>query len=115
MNSDTERIYNMSDKPKIKIEPYMVNVRIRCIDGLPELKARGYPVKFKGFRKYKFAVHHRVEGSDNFWVVTDMSSGLAFKGGFDTRLNAVENAYLQLKTHKVKYIKKRQEFQWEDK
>lgn len=105
-------------KPKIKIEPYMVNVRIRCIYDLPELRTKGYPVKFKGFRKYKFAVHHKLTGSNSFsdlWVVTEMSSGIAFSGGFDTRLQAAENAYFQLSTHKKKFIKKIQEFQWKDK
>lgn len=101
----------MDDKPKLKIEPYMINVRIRCIDDLPELKTKGYPVIFKGFRKYKFTVHRRVEGADTLWVVTEMSSGIAFNGGFDTRLQAAENAYLQLKTHKEKFVKKIQEFQ----
>ena len=99
---------------KIKIEPYMNNVRIRCIDDLPELKTKGYPVIFKGFREYKFAVHRKISEIDNkLWVVTEISSGIAFSGGFDTRLQAAENAYLQLKTHKEKFIKKIQEFQWQ--
>ena len=105
----------MSYNSKIEIKHYLINVRIRCIDNLPELKARGYPMTFKGFRKYKFAIHRIVLGLDNFgesWVVTDMSSGIAFNGGFDTRMNAAENAYLKLKTHKEKFIKKIQEFQW---
>jgi len=102
----------MNNKPKIQIKPYMIKVRIRCnYDGLQELRIKGYPVIFKGFRRYKFAVHHRVDGPDTLWVVTEMSSGLAFKGGFDTRLQAAESAYLQLKTHKEKFIKKIQKFQ----
>ncbi len=98
---------------KIKIEPYMINVRIRCIDDLPELKTKGYPVIFKGFREYKFAIHRKISyDADNrlLWVVTEMSSGIAIPGGFDTRLQAAENAYLQLKTHKEKFIKKIQKF-----
>jgi len=101
----------MADKPKIKIEPYMINVRIRCIYDLPELKTKGYPVIFKGFREYEFAVHHRISKNDKSWVVTEMSSGIAFGGGFGTRLQAAENAYLQLKKHKEKFIKKIQKFQ----
>jgi len=101
----------MNNKPKIQIKPYMINVRIRCINDLQEYKTKGYPVIFKGFRRYKFAVHHQVDGSDTLWVVTEMSSGLAFKGSFDTRLQAAESAYLQLKTHKEKFIKKIQKFQ----
>ena len=90
----------------------MINVRIRCIDDLPELKIKGYPVIFKGFRKHKFAVHRKIK-SLALWVVTEMSSGIAFKGGFNSRLQAAENAYLQLKTHngKGKFIKKIQKFQ----
>lgn len=106
---------NMADKPKFKIMPYKVNVRIRCIDDLPELKTKGYPVVFKGFRKYKFAVHRKIkyleDNVSSLWVVTEMSSGIAFKGGFGTRLQAVEDAYLQLNNHKKKFIKKIQEFQ----
>lgn len=95
-----------------KIEPYMINVRIRCIDDLPELKTKGYPVRFKGFRKYKFAVHRKIsERWNKLWVVTEMSSGIAFSGGFGTRLQAVNEAYLQLKTNKEKFIKKIREFQ----
>jgi len=101
----------MAKKPEIKIEPYMIDVRIRCIDDLPELKTKGYPVIFKDFREYKFAIHHRISKNDKMWVVTEMSSGIAFRGGFDTRLQAAENAYLQLKTNKEKFIKKIQEFQ----
>lgn len=103
----------MSSKSKIKIKPYLVNVRIRCINDLPELKTKGYSIIFEGFRKYKFAVHHRIKGSDNLWVVTEMSSGIAFKGGFNTRLDAAKNAHLQLKTYKQKFIKKIQKFQWQ--
>ena len=108
----------MEDKQKIKIEPYMVNVRIRCIDDLPELNTKGYPVKFKEYQEYKFAVHHKIsydKDSRYLWVVTEMSSGIAFSGGFDTPLQAAENAYFQLSTHKKKFIKKIQEFQWKDK
>ena len=106
----------MADKPKIKIEPYMINVRIRCKDDLPELKTKGYPVIFKGFPKYKFAVHRKIsERMNKSWVVTEMSSGLAFNGGFGTRLQAAEDAYIQLKTHKEKFIKKIQKFQWDTK
>lgn len=105
----------MADKPKFKIKPYMINVRIRCIEDMPELKTRGYPVIFTDFRKYKFAVHRRISMNDETWVVTEMSSGIAFNGGFDTRLQAAENAYLQLKTHKEKFIKKVQKFQWHTK
>lgn len=106
----------MSDKSGIKIEPYMINVRIRCIDDLPELKTKGYPVIFADFREYKFTVHRRISEIDNkSWVVTEMSSGIAFKEGFDTRLQAAENAHLKLKTHKEKFIKKIQEFQWDSK
>lgn len=90
----------------------MVNVRIRCIYDFPELRTKGYPVIFKGFRKYKFAVHRKIsETMNKLWVVTEMSSGIAFNGGFDTRLQAVDDAYLQIKTHKEKFIKKVQEFQ----
>ncbi len=100
---------------KIKIKPYRITVRIRCIDDLPELKTRGYPVTFQGFRKYRFAVHHKMKypgaGISSLWVVTEMSSGIAFKGVFDTRLQAVEEAYLQLKTHTEKFVKKIQKFQ----
>lgn len=101
----------MNDKTKIRIKPYMINVRIRCIYDLPELKTKGYPVIFKGFREYKFTVHHRISENDKLWAVTEMSSGIAFAGSFDTRLQAAENAYLQLKTHKEKFIKKIQKFQ----
>lgn len=103
----------MDKRPRIKIEPYMINVRIRCIDDLPELRTKGYPVIFKGFRKYKFAVHRKILASEKMnksWVVTEMSSGIAFSGGFVTRLQAAEEAYLQLKTHKEKFLKKIQEF-----
>lgn len=93
----------------------MINVRIRCIDDLPELKTKGYPVIFKDFREYKFTVHHRISENDKSWVVTEMSSGIAFSGGFGTRLQAAENAYLQLKIHKEKFIKKIQKFQWHTK
>lgn len=96
----------------IKIMSYLVNVRIRCRDNLPELKTKGYPVIFKGFRKYNFATHHRISRTDNSWIVTEMSSGLAFSGGYSTRLQAAENAYIQLKTHKEKFIKKVQELQF---
>lgn len=90
----------------------MIKVRIRCIDDLPELKTKGYPVIFEGFREYKFAIHRRISEIDNkSWLVTEMSSGIAFSGGFDTRLQAAENAYLKLTTHKEKLIKKIQEFQ----
>jgi len=103
---------------KIEIKSYLVNVRIRCIDDLPELRARGYPVTFKGFRRYKFTVHRWVTGCDTFgklWVVTEMSSGIAFRGGFDTRLEAAENAYLQLKNYKEKFINKIRKYKWENK
>lgn len=89
----------------------MVNVRIRCIDDLPELKTKGYPVIFKDYRRYKFAVHRRISTNDKMWVVTEMSSGIAFGERFDTRLEAAENAYFQLKTHYEKFIRKIQKFQ----
>ena len=93
----------------------MINVRIRCKNNLPELKTKGYSVIIKGFRKYKFICHHRVQGSDNLWVITEVSSGIAFNGGFETRLQAAENAYYQLMYHKKEFVKKIQEFKFEDK
>lgn len=49
---------------KIKILPYMIKVRIRCIDDLPELKTKGYPVILEDFREYKFAIHRKVGRND---------------------------------------------------
>ena len=104
------------DKPKITIRHYKINVRIRCIDDMPELRTKGYPVVLKGFEKYKFAVHPRISYTDSkAWVVTEMSSGIAFNGGFDTRMQAAENDYEQLKTHEEKFIKKIKKFQFQDK
>jgi len=102
----------MADKTKIKIEPYRIVVRIRGWYG-EVYRTKGYPVKIEGFYKYKFAVHRKIGRNDKVWVVTELSSGIAFRGGFETRTQAAEDAAIQLNAHKEKFIKKIHEFQFQ--
>lgn len=89
---------------RIQIKDYRVKVNLKCWDGIKRT-TKGYPVIFRGFRKYKFAVH-RQWGNDEKWRVTELSTGLAFKSWGKTRLEVVGLTYKSLIKNKDEFKRK---------
>ncbi len=96
-------------KKRFQMKTYRIKVNLRSRNNSGSLTLSGYPVIFRGFSKYRFAVHHLWE-DDELWRVTELSSGIGFNHFCETRLEAIEQSYKSLIKNKAHFRKKVQEY-----